>query len=64
LYASRSILPADNPANVGDYSLPARKSSLFIHGQCVDVVQEVANLFGKQRWRALGEAQFDAFQKQ
>jgi hypothetical protein len=46
------------------YSLPARKSSLFIHGQSVDVVQEVANLFGKQRRRALGEVQFDAFQKQ
>jgi hypothetical protein len=28
------------------------------------VVQEVANLFGKQRWRVLGEVQFDAFQKQ
>jgi hypothetical protein len=27
-------------------------------------VQEVANLFGKQRWWALGEVQFDAFQKQ
>ena len=46
------------------HSLPARKSSLCIHGQSVDVVQEVANLFGKQRWRALGEVQFDAFQKQ
>ena len=28
------------------------------------MVQEVANLLGKQRWRALGEVQFDAFQKQ
>ena len=45
-------------------SLPARKSSLFIHGQGVDVVQEVANLFGRQRWRALSEVQFDALQKQ
>ncbi len=46
------------------YSLPVRKSSLFIHGQGVDVAQEVADLFGKQRWQALGEVQFDAFQKQ
>jgi hypothetical protein len=46
----------------GIYSLPARKSWLFIQGQRVDVVQEVANLFGKQwRW-ALGDVQFDAFQ--
>jgi hypothetical protein len=46
------------------YSLPARKSSFFIHGQGVDVVQEVANLFGTQRRRALGEVRFYAFQKQ
>ena len=45
------------------YSLPARKSSFFIHGQGVDVVQEVANLFGKQWWQALSEVQFDASQK-
>jgi hypothetical protein len=50
--------------DVSPISLSARKSSLFIHGQSVDVVQEVANLLGKQRWRALGEVQFDAFQKQ
>jgi hypothetical protein len=31
------------------YSLSVRKSSLCIHGQSVDVAQEVANLFGKQR---------------
>ncbi len=35
-----------------------------IHGPSVGVVQEVANLFGKQWWRALGGVQFDAFQKQ
>ena len=46
-----------------DCSLPARKSSFFIHGQGVDVVQEVANLFGKQWWQALSEVQFDASQK-
>ncbi len=45
----------------GGYSLPARKSSLFIDGQGMDVLQEVGNLSGKQRWRALGEVQFDAF---
>jgi hypothetical protein len=27
------------------------------------VVQEVANLFGKQWWQALSEVQFDASQK-
>jgi hypothetical protein len=43
------------------YSLPARKSSFFIHRQGVDVVQEVANLFGKQQWRAWGKVQFDSF---
>ncbi len=57
-------MPGSGLKQVGWYYLPARKSSLFIHGQCVDVVQEVANLFGRQRWRALGEVQFDVFQKQ
>ena len=60
------VCPNETPFSHDDL-LPSRPkivTLLFIHRQGVDVVQEVANLFGKQRWWALGEVQFDAFQKQ